>query len=114
AEFHSADGTPLHGWFVEVENPRAVALFFHGNAENVADNAPLLRLAREELQISLLVFDYRGYGRSGGSPEAEGILADSRAARAWLARRAGVPEREIVLWGRSLGGGFAVDLAAGE
>ncbi len=112
AEFQAADGTPLHGWYAAAENPRAVILFFHGNAENVADNAWLLQMSREELGASMLVFDYRGYGKSGGAPTERGILEDSRAARAWLAQRAGGPESEIVLWGRSIGGGFAVDLAA--
>jgi fermentation-respiration switch protein FrsA (DUF1100 family) len=64
------------------------------------------------LGFSVLVFDYRGYGKSEGSPNEKGVLLDARAARAWLAKRTGVAEREIVLWGESLGGGVAVDLAA--
>jgi fermentation-respiration switch protein FrsA (DUF1100 family) len=58
-----------------------------------------------------LGFDYRGYGRSGGSPDERGVLADARAARKWLATKAGVAENQIVLMGRSLGGGVAIDLA---
>jgi fermentation-respiration switch protein FrsA (DUF1100 family) len=65
-----------------------------------------------ELGVSTMIFDYRGYGRSSGEPSEAGILADARAARAWLAKRAGVNEREIVLMGESLGGGVMVDLAA--
>ena len=57
-------------------------------------------------------FDYRGYGRSEGTPSEAGVLADARAARTWLARRAGIGENQIVLMGRSLGGAVAVDLAA--
>jgi fermentation-respiration switch protein FrsA (DUF1100 family) len=59
-----------------------------------------------------LLFDYRGYGRSSGKPSEAGILDDARAARLWLANRAGMPEGQIVLVGHSLGGGVAVDLAA--
>ena len=59
-----------------------------------------------------MLFDYRGYGRSEGKPSEAGVLADARAARAWLARREGIAESQIVLMGRSLGGGVAVDLAA--
>jgi fermentation-respiration switch protein FrsA (DUF1100 family) len=59
-----------------------------------------------------MIFDYRGYGRSEGSPDEAGILADARAARTWLARRTQVKESDIVLFGESLGGAVAVDLAA--
>lgn len=112
AWFQSADGTRLHGWYVPHENPRAVILFCHGNAGNVTHRADTLRTLHNDVGASVLCFDYRGYGRSEGFPHEEGMYADARAARAWLARRAGVPESEIVLMGRSLGGAVAVDLAA--
>src|SRR5439155_17149604 len=112
AWFEADDGTRLHGWFAEAKNPRAVVLHTHGNAGNVTHRAPLLELFRERLRASILVFDYRGYGRSEGTPDEKGILADARAARRWLAKRAGVAESDVVLHGTSLGGGVAVDLAA--
>jgi fermentation-respiration switch protein FrsA (DUF1100 family) len=62
--------------------------------------------------VTVFAFDYRGYGRSEGTPSEQGVLADARAARRWLAEREGVAEQDIVLYGRSLGGGVAVDLAA--
>ncbi len=58
-----------------------------------------------------MMFDYRGYGRSEGKPDEPGVLADARAARAWLAERSGVPPERVVLMGESLGGAVAVDLA---
>ena len=61
---------------------------------------------------AVLVFDYRGYGKSEGKPDEPGVLADARAARTWLAEKAGVAENRIVLMGESLGGAVAVDLAA--
>jgi fermentation-respiration switch protein FrsA (DUF1100 family) len=112
AWFDSADGTHLHGWFAEVPQRRAVVLYAHGNAGNVASNAWVVDLFRERLNCSVLVFDYRGYGRSEGTPHEAGILADARAARRWLAQRSGVREQDIVLVGRSLGGAVVVDLAA--
>ena len=60
----------------------------------------------------MLIFDYRGYGKSEGKPDEPGVLADARAARTWLAQKAGVAEDRIVLMGESLGGAVAVDLAA--
>ena len=102
AWFTSADEVSLHGWFAQAAHPRAVVLYAHGNAGNVTQLHSVLRFFRDELHTSMLVFDYRGYGRSEGDPDEPGILADARAARRWLAGRAGVAERDIVLVGRSL------------
>jgi fermentation-respiration switch protein FrsA (DUF1100 family) len=112
AWFDARDGTQLHGWYVPHENASDFVLFCHGNAGNVSHRADQIRLLKELTGVSVLCYDYRGYGRSEGKPDERGILADARAARAWLARRAGVGEEEIVLLGRSLGGAVAVDLAA--
>jgi fermentation-respiration switch protein FrsA (DUF1100 family) len=114
AHFASTDGTKLHGWYVAAENPQAVILFCHGNAGNVTHRDDVFRELPQFVEASLLVFDYRGYGRSEGTPSEAGVLADARAARAWLARKAGVPEGQIVLWGESIGGAIAVDLAADD
>ncbi|MCH8048037.1 MAG: alpha/beta hydrolase [Planctomycetes bacterium] len=112
ADFFAPDGTKLHGWYVPHANPRAVVLFAHGNGGNLSDRALVLRLLNEKLRLSVMIFDYRGYGRSEGKPDEAGLLSDARAARAWLAERAGIGETDIVLLGRSLGGGVMVDLAA--
>lgn len=111
AEFIADDGIKLHGWYVPYANPRAYVLFFHGNAGNISHRADLLR-ALHTMGIAVLAFDYRGYGRSEGSPNEAGVIADGRAARKWLASHANIPEDEIVLMGESLGGGVATALAA--
>lgn len=112
AWFRSDDGLRLHGWYAGHEKPRAVVLFCHGNAGNVTHRAETLQVLNEHVGVSVLIFDYRGYGRSEGKPDESGILADARAARAWLAERAGVEEQDVVVMGRSVGGAVAVDLAA--
>ncbi len=109
----SADGVSIHGWYLEHPDPRAVVLFAHGNAGNITGRDDVLR-DLHALGASALVFDYRGYGRSAGTPHEAGILADARAARTWLAQRAGIAESQIVLAGESLGGGVQVDLAAAD
>lgn len=114
AWFAAADGTRLHGWYVPHERARAVVLFCHGNGGNVALWGGVLETLHDRIGVTSMGFDYRGYGRSEGSPSEAGVLADARAARAWLARRAGIAENQIVLMGRSLGGGVAVDLAAAD
>lgn len=112
AWFAAADGTRLHGWYVPRPDPRAVVLYLHGNAGNLSHRVDILRRINERYQATVMIFDYRGYGRSEGTPGEKGLLQDARAAKAWLARRAGVPEADIVLLGRSLGGAVAVVLAA--
>ncbi|HEY2908936.1 MAG TPA: alpha/beta hydrolase [Gemmataceae bacterium] len=114
ANIASTEGLSLHGWFAAAERPRAVVLFLHGNAGNVTLCKDLLALFPERFNASILAFDYRGYGRSEGSPNESGVLDDARAARRWLAERCGVAESDIVLMGHSLGGGVAVDLAAAD
>jgi hypothetical protein len=110
--FDAEDGTHLHGWYCPCDRPRAVVLFAHGNAGNLSHRAPLMQYLQKDLRVSVLIFDYRGYGRSEGVPTVEGILKDGRAARSLLARRAGIKESQVVLMGRSLGGAVVVQLAA--
>ena len=110
--FTSADGTRLHGWYLEHAEPRAQVLVCYGNGDNVAAMADYLGGLRDRFQVSVLAFDYRGYGRSAGRPHEAGVLADAHAAQQFLARRAGCDMTDIVLLGRSLGGAVAVDLAA--
>ncbi|QDU87625.1 Alpha/beta hydrolase family protein [Pirellulimonas nuda] len=112
AWFDSADGTRLHGWYFSHQNPKRVALYFHGNGEQVADNRELMELLRDELDAAVLVFDYRGYGLSGGKPNEAGVIADGLAAHRWLAEQTGRRTDEVILIGRSIGGGVAVAAAA--
>jgi uncharacterized protein len=111
-EFTADDGTRLHGWFATHEDPLAVILFAHGNAGNITHRTDVLQRLHHDLHCTVLLFDYRGYGKSEGRPNEDGVLRDGRAARDYLAQRAGVVNDELVLMGRSLGTAVAVDLAA--
>ena len=110
--FQSADGTRLHGWYFSHPEQRAVVLFACGNAGNISYRAERLGEFCRRQRAALMAFDYRGYGLSEGKPTEKGVLMDARAARAWLATRAGMNQSEIVLLGESLGGGVMVDLAS--
>jgi uncharacterized protein len=112
AEFQAADGVRLHGWYVPKPGSKATILFCHGNAGNLTHRVEILKILHGYVGASVLIFDYRGYGRSEGKPDGAGILADARAARAWLAAREKIAERDIVMMGESIGGAVAVDLAA--
>lgn len=112
AWFDAPDGVRLHGWYLDHPNARAALLFCHGNAGNITHRAGTVALLQRHAAVSVLVFDYRGYGRSAGRPSEAGILLDARAARDWLARRAGIEPGRVVVFGESIGGAVAVDLAA--
>jgi len=110
--FQSADGTRLHGWFVPHSHAKRAILYCHGNAEQIGDLPQLLAQLRDSLDASIFAFDYRGYGHSDGKPDEAGCIADAKAAQKWLADKVGTRPNEIVVMGRSLGGGVAVALAA--
>jgi len=111
-QFTAADGTKLHGWYAAHDDPLAVVLYAHGNAGNITHRIDVLERLHHDLHCTVLLFDYRGYGKSEGKPSEAGVLQDGRAARDWLAERAGVARQDLVLMGRSLGTSVAVDLAA--
>ena len=111
AWFQAADGVKVHGWYLRHAAPRAALLYMHGNAGNVSYDAELLQFFHDRLALTVLDFDYRGYGRSEGTPMVEGVLLDARAARDFLAQKERVRSDQVVLMGRSLGGAIAVDLA---
>ena len=110
--FRSADGLRLHGWLLRHNAPQEALLLVHGNAGNVTNRARAAQLLSQRCQASVFVFDYRGYGRSEGTPTIPGLLRDARAARAFVAQREGIKEPDVILVGESLGGAIAVDLAA--
>lgn len=108
--YETGDGVRLAGaFFPPPSDDAAVLLYFHGNAEAAAHNLPLA----DELSargLGVFLAEYRGYGGLGGSPSEEGLYADGEAALAELGRL-GVPPSRVVLVGRSLGSGVAVELA---
>ena len=102
------------GWYAHHEDARAVVLFCHGNAGNLTQRSHTLAALHDLVGVAVLIFDYRGYGKSEGKPTEDGVLADARAARAWLAEKQAIAQSDVVLMGRSLGGAVAVDLAAND
>jgi len=111
--FSAADGTRLHGWFFSSasEPETATIIYFHGNGGNISDIDWVgQQLARRGFDV--LLFDYRGYGKSEGAVGAEsGLYADGDAAFAFVVNRGVRPER-IVLYGQSLGTTIVADVAS--
>jgi fermentation-respiration switch protein FrsA (DUF1100 family) len=106
----TGDGIRLKGWFLPVEQPRAWVLFLHGNAGNISHRLDTLEFLHE-LELAVFIFDYRGYGESGGRPSEAGLYRDAEAAWSYLTETRGIPGNEILLFGRSLGGAVAAYLA---
>lgn len=106
----AADGVRLHAWFVRVAGARRTLLLLHGNAGNISHRLDKLAVFAG-LGVDVLMLDYRGYGRSEGAPDEPGTYRDAAAAHAWLVAR-GVSPANLIVYGESLGGPIAVDLAA--
>lgn len=109
--FHSGDGVRLTGWYIPAAGARFTILFCHGNGGNVMHALDSVELFHE-MGLNCFVFDYRGYGASGGTPTEAGTYLDARAAFDWLTQVKRVGPREIIVCGRSLGGSIAAHLAA--
>lgn len=109
--FRSADGTRLHGWYFEKPDAASTIVFFHGNAESVDTSGPWICQFASSLNASVFIFDYRGYGKSEGRPSEKGVVEDGVAAIDWLSNRTGLTSDQMVFFGRSLGGGVAIQVA---
>ena len=107
--FQTQDGFTLNGWFIKGELP-VTLVFMHGNAGNIGDRLAKIDLFHH-LGLNIFIFDYRGYGQSQGAPTEVGIYKDAVAAYDYLQTRKDIDKNKIILYGASLGGAVAVDLA---
>ncbi len=111
ADIRTADGETLSAWWVPADEPRGTMLFFHGNAGNISHRLDYLLLFNR-MRFNTLIVDYRGYGKSTGSPSEEGTYRDAEAAWDYLRGARSVQAQNLVIVGESLGGGVASWLAA--
>ena len=111
ADIPTADGETLSAWWVPADEPRGTMLFFHGNAGNISHRLDYLLLFNR-LRFNTLILDYRGYGKSTGSPSEEGTYRDAEAAWDYLRAVRSVQPQNLVIAGESLGGAVATSLAA--
>ena len=102
------DGIALGAWYFPVPGAGSAVLVCNGNGGDRAGRVELAA-ALNRMGLSVLLFDYRGYGGNPGQPSEDGTAADARAAQAWLAAQPGV--EKIVYFGESLGAAVAVGLA---
>jgi fermentation-respiration switch protein FrsA (DUF1100 family) len=110
-QIRTADGETLDAWWVPAENARGVVLFFHGNAGNISHRLDYLQMFHR-LRYTTLIVDYRGYGKSTGTPSEAGTYRDAEAAWEYLRHARMARPQDIVIAGESLGAAVATWLAA--
>lgn len=109
--FKTQDGTSLNGWFVPAENAEYTVLFCHGNAGNISHRLDTISLF-SKLPVNFFIFDYRSYGKSGGSISEKGLYEDVSAAWRYLTENRKIAPEKIIIAGRSVGGAIAAYAAA--
>jgi len=104
------DNVNLDTWLVPAKDNdlvgKGVILFCHGNGGNISHRISYLPIFRD-LGLGTFLFDYRGYGKSGGTPSEEGTYADVEAAWQYLTQERQIPPQKIIIYGESLGGAIA-------
>jgi fermentation-respiration switch protein FrsA (DUF1100 family) len=130
--FESADGLRLSGWYIPAplenrtktasvqvggsfltapaDNSQFTILFCHGNGGNMTHCLDSIDIIHD-LGLNCFVFDYRGYGNSEGKPSEKGTYLDAEAAYKWLTEKKKISPDSIIVFGRSLGGSIAAQLA---
>lgn len=107
----ASDGTNLHAWWIAAPQAEFTVLYFHGNAANINNRADIFRFLRT-LPANVLALEYRGYGRSEGSPSETGIYRDAEAAYDYVVTQRGIAPQRVIALGASLGSAVATDLAS--
>ena len=109
--FKSSDGLTLSGWYIPAKNLEPTVLFCHGSGGNMTHCLDTINILYN-MGVNCFIFDYRGYGNSDGKPSEEGTYLDVRAAYKWLTEEKKISPDDIIVFGRSLGGSIATQLAS--
>ncbi len=108
--YKTKDHHTINGWFFKNPRAHATIIFAHGNAGNMSDRLFKIKFFYN-LGLNVFIFDYRGYGKSEGRPTEAGIYLDGQGAYDYLQSRGDVDMTKIILYGASIGGVVAIDLA---
>lgn len=106
----TTDGIRLSAWFIPSKDSRAVLLFCHGNGGNIGHRLEKIMILNK-LYLDILIFDYRGYGKSSGRPSENGLYIDAEAVYDYMVNEKNIPPAKIIGYGESLGGPVIIDLA---
>lgn len=108
--FKTTDQVTLNGWFFKDQGAKSTLIFAHGNAGNMSDRLFKVKFFYN-LGLNVFIFDYRGYGKSEGKPSEAGVYLDGQGAYDYLQSRGDTDMKNIILYGASIGGTVAIDLA---
>jgi len=111
--YTTSDGFKIHAWFIVNPESELVVQLSHGNAGNISGRAGLAAMLYDA-GFSVFMYDYRGYGKSEGSPDEDGLYKDAAASYQYIISETGTDPGNIVQFGRSLGGAVATRLASME
>ncbi len=100
----------LHGYFLKKEKSDLVIIFLHGYNGSADECHPECQKIQEYIPANILIVDYRGFGKSEGKPTREGVISDSLEMYNYLIDK-GFKGKNIILYGASLGGPIACELA---
>ena len=109
--FKSSDGINISGWFIPAGKRKEIVLFLHGNGGNISKRLALIDYFNRQIGLPVFIIDYRGYGKSGGTPTEEGTYLDAAAAWEYLTGLRKIKPENIIIYGRSMGGPIAAKLA---
>ena len=111
--FETEDGVKINAWFVTdpLKDSKYTLLFSHGNGGNISHRVEKIGML-SKLGLDVFIFDYRGYGRSSGRPSEKGFYRDVEAAYNYLVSEKNIQPERIIVYGESLGGSVAIDLAS--
>ena len=109
--FVENSGTKIHVWTLAKKDSTQTLIVCHGNGETLGLMGEELVAMRDRWNVSLVAFDFRGYGKTGGEPNEADILSDSVAVAKWVQEDALFGGQKIIVLGRSLGGASAIEIA---
>jgi pimeloyl-ACP methyl ester carboxylesterase len=110
------DGEELHAYHIRPENAQyardITVLMFHGNAGNIGYRLPIAKILAGELGCNVFMLQYRGYGRSTGTPNEKGLNIDSQTALDYIRAHDELKRKKVIVYGQSLGGAVGINLVA--
>ncbi len=109
--FFSRDGVKLNGWYVKSKENKPTIIYCHGQGENISLWQNVMKFLVDN-GYGVFLLEYRGHGRSEGTPFESGLYIDLESAVKYLKIYEKVPKNNIILWGRSLGGAVVADIAS--
>ncbi|MFT3879835.1 MAG: alpha/beta hydrolase [Gemmatales bacterium] len=109
--FPSSDGNTLVGWWCPQEGADWTILYCHGTGGNLSLHTMIVPMMQKTSKVNVLAFGYPGYSGSTGSPSEEGCYTSAQAAYDWLTTAKKIDPKRLIIFGQSMGGGVACNLA---